>query len=435
MSDRKNSNDEMLFQSFYKNHIFESNKDQNKITYNEIIEFSFKKNLFFPKLDDLNSYNTNNYIIPFNESGIYSKNDANIQVSGHFGKNKYESKNFKSILDKSEIIKHPIFYIEEEFKRTKEEVSKSKNQNILQNNNSNSSPFHNRIKKNEIIIKKKIIKNNSTNYKHINANKTKKESFYSFKNRNKDLDQFYLYKRKIANNINKFNTTNKSNYNNAEKNTLIKRINNTININETELKHNHKIYNYYNKNNNQYKKLKVNAERNNITCKDNRMTNKISSLNIKNLKENKENISNNIYKNHTFRHNENIRYILINNNSYCPNSSDIKYANFDPDKSYQKIYKNKTPNKKDKNGIDRIKNEFKTRNINRNILLGPYTKSLGMLTKTKINKDGIGNEMKNTNIIMNNSNYGNSKHNTINNKSGGLLKKRILKIKREKMFN
>ena len=41
------------------------------------------------------------------------------------------------------------------------------------------------------------------------------------------------------------------------------------------------------------------------------MTNKISSLNIKNLKENKENISNNIYQNHTFRHNENIRYILI----------------------------------------------------------------------------------------------------------------------------
>ena len=34
----------MIFQSFSKNYVFESNKDQNKITKNEIIEFSFKKN-------------------------------------------------------------------------------------------------------------------------------------------------------------------------------------------------------------------------------------------------------------------------------------------------------------------------------------------------------------------------------------------------------
>ena len=71
-------------------------------------------------------------------------------------------------------------------------------------------------KKNEIIIKK-IIKNNSTNYKHINVNKVQKEYFYSFKNGNKDLEQLYLYKRKITNNINKLNTINKSKYSFAEK--------------------------------------------------------------------------------------------------------------------------------------------------------------------------------------------------------------------------
>ena len=399
MSEKKNSNDEILFQSFYKNHIFESNKGQNKIAYNEIIEFSFKKNLFLQKSDELNSYNTNNYMPSFNESDIYSKNDENIQVSGHFGKSKNNSKNFKSIFDQSEIIKQPIIYIEEEYKRTKEEVPKNKNSNILQNNDIKSNPFHINMKKIEIIRKKKIIKNNSINYKHLNINKAKKESFYSFKNGSKDLDQMNLLKKKIANNINN-NTINKSIDSYSGKNITIKRINNTINIKGIEFNHNHKICNYYNKNINHYKKININTERNNITYKDNRIANKSSNLFMKNLMENKENNSNNINKSNTFHHYDNIRYILINNNSYCPTFSDIKYVNLDSNKTYQNLYKNKTSNKKAKNGIDRIKNEFRKRNINKKNLLGPNTNSLGMLTKNKNIKDEMEKKLKNRNYIF-----------------------------------
>ena len=46
MSEKQNINDEIIFQSFSKNLIFESNKEQNKVRENENLEFTFKKNLF-----------------------------------------------------------------------------------------------------------------------------------------------------------------------------------------------------------------------------------------------------------------------------------------------------------------------------------------------------------------------------------------------------
>ena len=46
MSELKNFNDDMVFQSFSKNSIFESNKDNNKTSQKYLVEFSFKKNLF-----------------------------------------------------------------------------------------------------------------------------------------------------------------------------------------------------------------------------------------------------------------------------------------------------------------------------------------------------------------------------------------------------
>ena len=66
--------------------------------------------------------------------------------------------------------------------------------------------------------------------------------------------------------------------------------------------------------------------------------------------------------------------------------------------------------------------------VNKKNLLGPTTNSLGILTKNKNIKDEIENKLKNRNIV-NNSLYGNSNHKAINNKSGGLFKKRTLKSK------
>ena len=70
MSELKNFNDAMVIQSFSKNSIFESNKDNNKISQNYLVEFSFKKNLFLQKSDDNNNFNKNH---------ISSINDQNIQ--------------------------------------------------------------------------------------------------------------------------------------------------------------------------------------------------------------------------------------------------------------------------------------------------------------------------------------------------------------------
>ena len=67
MSGKINFNDEMIFQSFSKNHILEFNKDQNKICQIEIVEFCFKKNLFLPKSDDYYSYNSSKFVSTFNE--------------------------------------------------------------------------------------------------------------------------------------------------------------------------------------------------------------------------------------------------------------------------------------------------------------------------------------------------------------------------------
>ena len=123
MSEKKAFNDDMVFQSFSKNIILESNKDINKISENENLEFSFKKNLFLQKSDDNNNFNKN-HISSINDhiaSNIYSKNDNNILESGHFGQSKYDSKNYKEIIEKNALKKQPLFYREEKYNRMKEE--------------------------------------------------------------------------------------------------------------------------------------------------------------------------------------------------------------------------------------------------------------------------------------------------------------------------
>ena len=386
MSGKLNFNDEMVFQSFSKNHIFESNsKDQNKICQNEIVEFSFKKNLFFPKSDDYNSHNSNNFVSTFNEqsANIYSKNDKNIQVSGHFGKSKYDSEKYKNILNNIDEIKQPIFYIEEKYSRTIEEKPKSKNLDNLQNKSSTSILLNNNLKKIEIIRRKKSAKNNSTNYNYSNIGK---DSF-SFL-RNKEIEKRYFYKKKIPNNNIKLNYSKISRDNRYQRNTVnsFNKSNNTINANETIYNNKKEITNYCNKKYNQYTKLKINTDINkNIKYKENRIIN-----NSKIVKENKENVSINNLKSHTFLQYENIRNNLINNNLYCPNFRDIKYINVDSDKTYKNSYLMNKSNKNIKNNIDKLKKESKIRN----------------------------------NSIIITPNYSNSKVITINNKSIGLIKTR-----------
>ena len=104
MSEEKNFNGD-VFQSFSKDYILESNKNQNKTFTNENTEFSFKKNLSIN--DDMRNHNhnyNNKSAINDSEFNIYSQNDQNIQESGHFGKSKYESKNFKSVIENNNII-------------------------------------------------------------------------------------------------------------------------------------------------------------------------------------------------------------------------------------------------------------------------------------------------------------------------------------------
>ena len=147
-----------------------------------------------PKSDDYYSYNSSNFVSTFNEQGIniYSKNDKNFQVSGHFGKSKYDSKKYKNILNKINEIKKPRFFIEEKYSKTIEGDPKRKNLNTLQNNSSTSIPFNNNLKKIEIIRKKKSAKINNINNKYLSV---RKDSFSSL--RNKKIEKIYLYKKKI----------------------------------------------------------------------------------------------------------------------------------------------------------------------------------------------------------------------------------------------
>ena len=436
MSEKKNFNDDKEFQSFSKNYIFESNKDINKTSQNEIVEFSFKKNLFISKADENN--NSNHNLIPsLNEFGptIYSKNDLNIQESGHFGKSKYDSKNYKEIIEKNSIKKQPLFYIEEKYNRLKEEEEEEEEEKNLKykpsfkKENSNSCIFNDKIKKIQIIRKKKSIKsNNSINYKN-NSKKIKNDSFIL------NGEHSYLYKKKFTKNY--MNLINISNISNMRDNSFegkinksFYRINNTININEIQdyiINKKDEFSNLY-RNTIQNKRL-VDSNSTHINKqKFKTIVNHNSNYVLKNLKGNKENYSNN-YGNIIF-HNNNINNIIINSNNYCQNLDNLKYINYDPEKTYRnlhnKINKYSTiVNKNDK--IDKIKNEFKKKSFKRNNNFIPSTSSFVGLNKRKNSKVEIEKKIKN----MINISSGNGKLNTINNKSIGLYKTRTHRSKIE----
>ena len=121
MSDNVKINDENIFQSFSKDYIFNSNREPNKTSQNENLEFTFRKNLFIHEIEESPSKSKENQSINnnkmsstnFQNQGIYSKNDNNILESGDFGKSKYNQKKYKDIIENNVSLKQPIFYVEE----------------------------------------------------------------------------------------------------------------------------------------------------------------------------------------------------------------------------------------------------------------------------------------------------------------------------------
>ena len=438
MSEKKAFNDDMEFQSFSKNIILESNKDINKTSQNENLEFSFKKNLFLQKPED----NTQNYISPFNDQGanIYSKNDTNIQESGHFGK--YDSKNFKSIIDRNSLKKKPLFYIEEKFNRYNEEERKTQNLSTLQNNSSNSSIYSNKIKKIQMFRKKKSDINSKNN---VGIKNLKADSFFSLKNYNKTGDS-YLYKKKLTNN--NININNISNLDNISRdssyetknNNTFYRVSNTLNINEIPKYNKCQIINLYKNNHNFNNNINIskkmsNSKINNIKPKIKTSFNNNSSNIMKNIKnKNKENIPINLnnFENIIF-HNENIHNIIINNNQYCPNFNNIKYIkyiNYEPQKTYRSMYiMNKSSNKTISNfeNFEKIKNDIKIKNNKKINNINCSNNNSGLIPRSKNIKLEKENKIKN----YININFGNPKLKTINNKSIYLYKTRTHKSRLE----
>ena len=209
MSEKQNINDEIIFQSFSKNLIFESNKEQNKVRENENLEFTFKKNLFQKSEESPTNQKSNqnkfNAVSAFDDQiyDIYSKNDNNIQESGHFGKSKYDSTKYKNIIENNNIPKQPIFSLEEKLstkysKKTMSVKNIEKEESKLFNNkltNFEIRKYKSSVKINLNNSKKNIIKNNISN------NRNQKKTI-------KSESTFYLK----ANNLNMTNT-NKNNQN------------------------------------------------------------------------------------------------------------------------------------------------------------------------------------------------------------------------------
>ena len=399
MSENENFNDDMAFQSFSKDFAFKSNKDINKSSQNEIIEFTFKKNLYLPKSDDNNNHSK---ISSFNEMGsnIYSQNDQNIQVSGHFGKSKYDSKNYKKIIEKNNLIKQPLFYIEENYNLDKEKEQKLKSLNNLQNNNNNLNIFNNKIKKIQIIRKKKSFKkNNSSSFNYVK--KVKADSFSSFRNNNKNGEQVYLYKKKLIGSNNFKNSIDISNKNKFINNTYegrerytYNRNNNPINIKELKYNNKYEIIKIC-KNLNQNKKKTY--ERNHNINKLSRIGNNDFNFNytIKNLYDNKENIDNN-NKSQSFINCENDN--LFSYNKYNLDFNKYNSINSEPDNPYINISSEyQYFNKLNKNeNFESLKNDYKTKNIKKkNLISTPSLIRNNNAKKVDKNKNYLDNENSN----------------------------------------
>ena len=346
MSEKEIINDDLIFQSFSKNYIFESNKKEKKKPINEEIEFTFGKNLFLDKLEESSlkaKENKNNFnaITAFNEEAmnIYSKNDNNILESGHFGKSKYDSCKYKNIIEKNNFVKQPLFCIEE---KASGKYSKP-NLNTKKEENEEFKTLNARLKNIQIRKVKSGVKivNSTTNKlkKNVsfNQNKVKKlkdEPNHYYKVNNNEINKInnldrnlnilrrnnpiLTRLRKMKNN-NYFqndiisNAINKTNNNFSSSQFIEKEIRAMNNKNNSFIQMSG--YNYDNKarksapgifNNNQ-PKLNINTNININTILKQNSRNSVTS------KENKENIPINInnFKNNDFLYNH--KPININN--------------------------------------------------------------------------------------------------------------------------
>lgn len=452
MSEKQNINDEMIFQSFSKNYIFDSNKEPNKISQNENIEFTFRKNLFIQKSEEesptKNNQNKKDHkcVSAFNDQTleIYSKND-NIQESGHFGKSKYDSTKYKNIIEKDCFIKQPLSFIEERLcgKNTKT------NFNIKKLEKEESRLFNDKLKKVEIKKFKSSAKmNSSVNYiKKINTNnvnknkKIKPQSTYYYKGHN--LDNYSKNKDNKNYQNEEFNCLD-GNDNKSKGNDLIisrlKKINDvnylrdiTINTSKwnnnnsintqivgDEIKVLNKVYNLNSTNRHINKYRKINMGRindiqpklsSNIIIKP-----KPASRNSKIFKENKENIPLNINPREIIPSTRNINNTIMCFNHNISNiSPNYKRTNERIPSNPQKLNKAKIRNEKRENIMRKssdnyIKlNEIKF-NDNNNILSNTY---FGNMMKNKISR---------ANRIKNNESFFGSKLNTVDNYSIGIIK-------------
>ena len=230
MSEKEIINDEMIFQSFSKNYIFDSNREPNKTSQNENIEFTFKKNLFFQKSEESPSKindmkNSNNKMSPLNDKimNIYSKNDSNLQESGHFGKSKYDSNKYKNIIEEnSSFNKKPLFPINEKISG---KYSKP-NLNIKKTERAESKLSTNKIKKSEITKNKSKQRMNSLNN---NYNNNIKDTYIN--KRNKNINKKIKTESTYSLKVNNININDNNNNNKRSKKHLKEEINNN-NINE-----------------------------------------------------------------------------------------------------------------------------------------------------------------------------------------------------------
>ena len=472
MSEKEIINDEMIFQSFSKNLILDSTKKQNEISDNENIEFTFKKNLFSQKSEEsskknLNKNNYNNMPSFDKDMNIYSKNDINIQESGHFGKSKYDSNKYKNIIQENKVIRQPLFNFDENFGKIKKNNLNMKNIELQE-----SKLFNNRIKKAEIKKVKSGIKLNSMNNinKSINLNK---ENYSKSRNQNqiKKMDKknksiFYSKGTDLFKNENNKNFKNNGNddldflnrktFCEKENNLLLNRIKNKKEndfrsyISNTFYMSNNNRENFYfidndirpSNNKNTHRITQVNDYNNKIskipTGKINNIKPKFKKSqreilkNSKIFSENKENISinisnntnNNFYnyqlKNNTinnFNHNQNITYI-----------NEMKYNNLHKDQPNNKNSRmNKYIDKHDKkdnlsittNNLSKKVSEIKFFPINNNSIL------LSSVSNTR-NSSKNGNPRTNRNKC-NNQLYSNKLNTITINKSFGIKKPQIHK--------
>ena len=458
MSEKELINDEIIFQSFSKSYIFDSNREPNKASQNENIEFTFKKNLFVQKSEESPSKTSdiknsnNNKMSPFNEKdmNIYSKNDNNLQESGHFGKSKYDSNKYKNIIKEDSIFnKQPLFFIGEKISGN---YSKP-NLNIKKLERAELKPFDNKLKKSEIRKYKSGVKINSLknikndNYTN-NRNKKKKikdETSYSLKVSNLNIKE--NHKKKSKNHlIEEINNMERKTSNNCRNDPVLKRmkkmkennyykemINNTFNrthnnkhvintqIIENEIKpiNNYLQFIHINGfiNNNKIKKiptgryidiqpkLKTNIDINNTT--------KQISRNTRICKENKENISINI--------NNTIMNCSQKQPIYISEIKPINLINYRPSFNLHKIFNSKNRNDKRENMVQiSAENYLKLKNE-----IHPISKNNFGLNNNLENliKNNLATSNKNKNI----DSYLCNKLNTINNDNKAF---KFTKIKR-----